>query len=419
MITRADADASAAAWARAASLATGAEQQAAVEEFDLGFIVTVAPVRKTFAAAEIGTGSSVIDRATGRVSSWPNWPAEMLEETYREQRDAVVDPPKTSDPEVQLRREAQRKVAPGVAAHATVEGRVYLARGAKGDQKLNHHRLVLERLAEQTPQQLVRGCERHAEMIVCSDVLHEADRKRGLAGSPPLTLDEARQLLLPAQFETFQIREPDDPAGGTPNDPCESCVYVLTQLALMPWEMVAALVDDPAAPAPNPDPERFSDTLAAELIRGSYLPGTPADLRADLAAFEVDRVLPVAGREHRHQAFPAMLEALAQTGSLVIHRHAAGLEQRSRVVYLGPEWAKYSADVLHEFGQIIGSRLFPIGSINNESILAVDERGRIFDLDQAGEWFIAETFLEALETLVVGWRTYRVRDDGTWGPGDE
>ncbi|GIM95728.1 SUKH-3 domain-containing protein [Paractinoplanes toevensis] len=415
MITRADADASAAAWARAESLVRGADYRATVDEFDLGFIVTTAPVRKTFAPAEIGTGSTVIDRATGRVSTWPNWPADMLQQKYREQRDAVVDPPRTADPEVQLRREARRKIAPGVAAHATVEGRVFIARGAKGDQKLNHHPLVLERLAEQTPQQTVRGCERHAEMIVCSDVLHEADRKRALTGSAPLTLDEARQLLLASEFETFQIREPGDPLGGTPNDPCESCVYVLTQLALMPWESISALYENPAPPEPNPDPERFSDVLASELLRGSYLPEITPDVRAAMAEFEVERVLPVAGREHRHQAFPAMIDALAQTGSLVIHRHASGLEQRSRVVYLGPEWAKHSADVLHEFGQVIGARLFPIGSVNNESILAIDERGRVFDLDQAGEWFIADTYLEALETLVVGWRTHRVRDDGTWG----
>ncbi|GID99428.1 hypothetical protein Adu01nite_07790 [Paractinoplanes durhamensis] len=415
-----DADASAAAWARAESLARGAEYRATVVEFELGFIVTTTPVRRTSSPDEIGAGSSVIDRATGRVSTWPSWPSDTLERVYGEQRAAVVDPPRTADPEVQLRREARRRVAPGVAAHATVEGRVHIARGAKGDQKLNHHRLVLERLAEQTPQQTVRGCERHAEMIVCSDVLHEADRKRALDGRTPLTLDEARELLGAAQFETFQIREAGDPLGGRPNDPCETCVYVLTQLRLLPWDAVAALHDNPVTPTPSPDPERFSDVVASELRRGGWKADVAPAFAVSLAEFETENVVKVHGREHRHQAFPAMIEALAQTaGTVVIHRHAPGLEQRSRVVYIGPAFAQHSADVLHDFGQVIGARLFPIGSINNESILAIDERGRIFDLDQAGEWFIADSFGEALETLVVGYRTYRVTDDGTWGPGED
>jgi hypothetical protein len=417
MITRAEADATGAALARAESLAKGREHRAVVGEFDLGFTVKTVSVRRLFSPSEVGAGVLVIDRETGRTSTWPNWPADTLHEIYREKRGDIVDAPRASDPEVQLRREARRSVAPSVAAHATVEGRVYVARGAKGDQKLNHHRLVLERLAEQTPQETVRGCERHAELIACSDALFDVDRRRALNGLPPLTLDEARHVLAPARLETFQIHAPGDPLAGKPNDPCETCTYVLTQLALMPWGQTGALYPRTAPDQPNPDPERFSDVVASALLDAGWMPEVPYEVRTDLADFMIEDVNKVKGREFRHTSFPAVLEAFGQTGSLVVDRRTPGAEQRTRFFQIESEVAAHTADLLHDFGQVIGARLYPIGRVGYESVLAIDERGRVFDLDQAGEWFVADTYPAALETLILGKRTYRVRDDGTWGDG--
>jgi hypothetical protein len=415
MITRAEADAAGAALARAESLAKGREYRAVVDEFDLGFTVKTASVRRLFSPSEVGAGVLVIDRATGRTSTWPNWPADTLHEIYREKRGDIVDSPRASDAEVQLRREIHRSVAPSVAAHATVEGRVYVARGAKGDQKLNHHPLVLERLAEQAPQETVRGSERHAELIACSDALFDVDRRRVLNGLPPLTLDEARQLLAASDFETFQIHAPGDPDAGKPNDPCETCTYVLTQLALMPWGKIGGLYSSVAPVLPNPDPVRFSDILGAELVHAGWTAELSYEDNAMMAELVADDVVAVKGQRFRHQTFPAVAEAYGQTGSLGIHRRAPGLEQRSRFFEIFPIRAAHTADLLHEFGEVIGARLFPLGRVNSESVLAIDEHGRVFDLDQAGEWFVADSYLEALETLTLGKRTHRVRDDGTWG----
>ncbi|MEU4158270.1 SUKH-3 domain-containing protein [Actinoplanes sp. NPDC026670] len=415
MITRAEADAVAAAWARSESLAEGREHQATVEEFDLGFAVKVVAARRLFSPSGVGAGWRVVDRATGRVSNWPNWPFETLQGVYREQRGDIVDPPRTADPEVQLRREIHRRPAPGIAAHATVQGRVYIARGAKGDQKLNHHPLVLERLAEQTPQEKVRGCERHAEMLVCSDALHDLDRRRGLDGLPPLTLDEARQALGESLFETFQILEPGAENAGEPNTPCPTCSYVLTQLALLPWGSTAALMQDVAPEQPNPDPARFSDLAAAELLNGRWKPETPYRVRYGMAEVMAGDTVKAKGREHRHELFPAVLEAFGITGKLLVKRRAPGLEQRVQLFEIWSMPVRHTADVLYELGQVIGARLFPLGRVNFESVLAIDEHGRVFHLDQAGEWFVADSYVEALETLIQGRRTYRVRDDGTWG----
>jgi hypothetical protein len=415
MITRADADAVAAAWARSESLAKGREHRATVEEFDLGFAVKTSAVRRLFSPSGVGTGVRVVDRETGRVSNWPNWPLATLREVYREQRGDIVDPPKTADPELQLRREIHRQPAPSVAAHATVQGRVYIARGAKGDQKLDHHRLVRERLAEQSPQETVRGCERHAEMIVCSDALHDVDRRRGLDGLPPLTLDEARQLLGGSLFETFQILPPGAETAGEPNTPCATCSYVLTQLALLPWGSTGALHHDIAPEQPNPDPARFSDVTASELLNGRWKPETPYQVRYGMAEVMAEDVVKTRGQEHRHEPFPAVYEAFGLTGKLLVKRRAPGVEQRVQLFEIWSIPVRHTADVLHEFGQVIGARLFPLGRVNFESVLAIDEHGRVFHLDQAGEWFVADSYVEALETLIQGRRTHRVRDDGTWG----
>ena len=414
MITRADADASAAARARAKSLDSGRAHRATVEEFDLGFLVVIAAVDVTV-GPELGTGVTVIDRETGRVSQWPNWPSDAVRQQYREKRDDVVGPPRTDDPEVRLRRETRRRPAPSIAAHATVDGRFYTATGAKGDQKLHHHHLVLESLAGQTPQERVRGCERHAELIVCSDVLHDVDRRRGLAGLAPLTGNEARRLFLESSFETFQIHAPGDPLAGRPNDPCESCTFVLTQLSLMPWASTGALHHFRAPAHPNPDPARFSDTLGAELAEGGLVTDLPPQLRQVETESLVRTVVAVQGQEFRHEAFPAVFEAYRHTGPIGVGRRAPGVDQRSRLFEIYSVNAAHTADLLHEFGAVIGARLFPLGRVNNESVLAIDEHGRVFDLDQAGEWFVANSYLEALETLTNGRRTHRVRDDGTWG----
>jgi hypothetical protein len=415
MITRADADAVAAAWARSESLTRDREFRATVEEFDLGFAVRTASVRRLFSPSEVGTGVRVIDRATGRVSTWPNWPAETLEQIYREQRAEIVDPPKTADPEVQLRREIHRRTAPSVAAHATVQGRVYIARGAKGDQELVHHPLVREQMAGQTPQETVRGCERHAELIVCSDALHDVDRRRALDGLAPLALDEARRVLGGSLFETFQIQPPGDELAGKPNEPCESCVHVLTRLALLPWSNTGSLHPVVAPPRPNPDPSRFSDVTASELLHAGWRPAAAPDIQAEMAETMAEDIVAVNGREFRHQAFPAVYEAYGHTGMLVITRRAPGVDQRSQAFEICSDRGRHFADVLHEFGQVIRARLFPLGRVGYESLLAIDEHGRVFHLDQAGEWFVAGGYVEALETLIQGRRTHRVRDDGTWG----
>ncbi|MET8348926.1 SUKH-3 domain-containing protein [Micromonospora sp. NPDC005206] len=82
-----------------------------------------------------------------------------------------------------------------------------------------------------------------------------------------------------------------------------------------------------------------------------------------------------------------------------------------------PHTIAHTADTLADFGAVLGVRLFPIGTEQQDSILVVDEHGRVFALDQAGEWFLGDTIDAALTTLLLGRAPARVRDDGTWPVG--
>ena len=65
---------------------------------------------------------------------------------------------------------------------------------------------------------------------------------------------------------------------------------------------------------------------------------------------------------------------------------------------------------------MIGAPLFPLGvEARGDAILALDDRGRVFALDQGGEWFLGEG-IDAVPTgLLTGdGPAERIRDDGTW-----
>jgi hypothetical protein len=384
-----------------------------VDEFDLGFAVwTKAP--RSLRGNDLGAGTTVIDRETGRLSTWPSVPTEQVAKMYREQRHAIVAPVKTADPEVELWRNLRRRPTPTVAAHVTFDGRLIIAKGAKGDQELRHHPLVVEWLRSNQPGELVRGAERHAEIVALSDTLHEIDRERAGAGQPPVTLAEARAILRDrASFEAFHVRERGDKLAGERAEPCESCGVCLAWFALRPWEYVDAEVQV-IGPQPVPQPDRFPDYVAWVLAEGGWQVES-RDLMEDYALLRIHRVVKVAGLEHKHESFPAAVDALCDFSYLSCHRRGPGLAQRIRLFDLFCEDATHTADMLHDFGRLIGARLFPIGSEGDgEDPIAIDEHGRVFAFDQGGEWFLGGSLDQALVNLVAGGYTPRVRDDGTW-----
>jgi hypothetical protein len=411
MITLAEAEEIAAGWARRESERRGYECAPMISEFDLGFVVWTRQPPSIRPIPGDG-GRTVIDRATGELTTWPGVPADVVAELYREHQPALAARRRTVDPEVELRRNARRLPAPTVAAHLTVDGRLFIARGAKGDQEIRHHPLVEAHLGTVDPGALVRGAERHAELIAVSDALHEADRARAEAGAPSLTLDEARGLLRTAGFAAFHVRETGDPVGGTAARPCESCIVALVEFAVLPWPQLALAAEWPPIYEERiAEPGRFPDELARIMAGGGWKPlNRPSrELLADVKISDVQQVA-------AHVPFPAIRRMLVDFPLLSPARRGPGAQRAIRVLTLDPMDAAFTAGALAELASEIGAPLFPMGREGwGDSLLAMDSRGRVFGLDQGGEWFLGETLDEALVGLLTGdGPASRIRDDGTW-----
>lgn len=411
MITLAEAEEIAAGWARGESERRGYECAPMISEFDLGFVVWTRPPPSIRPIPGDG-GRTVIDRATGELTTWPGVPADVVAELYREHHPVLAARRRTVDPEVELRRNARRRPAPTVAAHLTVDGGLFIARGAKGDQEIRHHPLVRAHLSGVDRRGLVRGAERHAELIVVSDALHEADRARAEAGAPLITLDEARAWLRTAGFAAFHVRETGDPAGGEPARPCESCIVALVDFAVLPWPQLALaeewppMYDDRVA-----EPGRFPDELARIMAGGGWKP-LNRESRELLADVKINDVVQAAG----HVPFPAVRRMLVDFPLLSPARRGPGEQRAIRVLTLDPMQAAFTAGALAELATVIDAPLFPIGREGpGDALLAMDAGGRVFGLDQGGEWFLGESLDAALIGLMTGnGPADRIRDDGSW-----
>ena len=416
MITVVEAREIAAGWARRESERRGYECTPMVAEFDLGYVVWTRQPPDVLVQPGDG-GRTVIDRATGVLTTWPSVPVDRVTELYRAAHPVVAARHHTVDPAVELLRAVDRLPSPTIAAHLTVGGRVFIAQGAKGDQEIRHHPLVAAHLRDTDPRSLVRGAERHAELIALSDVLHEADRGRAAEGRAPLTLDQARDLVRTSGFEVFLVREQGDPKAGQPAPLCESCITALVHFAVIPWEQ-SALAEEwpPMYDERVAEPGRFPDEVARMLADGGWQPRL-AEASEALADLKINRVVGVAGRHHRHQPFPAVRRVLSDFPAVSVRRRGPGSRRQIRLFSVDPREGAYLADVFAQVGRAIGARLFPIGFEGwGDSVLAVDDRGRVFALDQGGEWFLGETFDEAVVGLLTGsGPAERVRDDGSWG----
>nr|WP_227457265.1 SUKH-3 domain-containing protein [Micromonospora purpureochromogenes] len=410
MIERQQAEQIASVWARRDSDRLGFPCTPVVAEFDLGYVV-LSTVSTDARALPGDLPTTVIDKETGEVSTWPRIPTPAVEAMYRQQRSAEPRAPRAVDPAAQLLRELTRLPTPGAAAHLTLDGRRHVAQGAKGDVEVRHHPLVRSYLDDLPPGHLVRGGERHAEMLVVSDALYEHDHRRVAEGLPPLTIEDARELLGTSRIEVYRSREAGDPLGGLADLPCDSCVKFLVRFGVLPWPDLAFVEEWRPEPREVIQPGRFPDEVAHALMDGGW---QISMFNEALAMGAMTETREIAGQHHRHEPFPAAEAALTAFPAVLSRRRGPGEQVWISRFTTNPLRAAHSADSLADFGAVIGARLFPLGSERQESILAVDEHGRIFALDQAGEWFLGADIDAALTTLLLGRAPARVRDDGTW-----
>ncbi|MEV0325557.1 SUKH-3 domain-containing protein [Micromonospora echinospora] len=412
MIDRQQAEQLASIWAGRESQRLGHECTPLVEEFDLGYVIWYS-VPRDLPMRPGDLPNTVIDRETGEVTHWPRVPADVIAQTYRQRR-PDRPAPRTVDPAAQLLRELHRSSTPGTTAHLTIGGRTYVARGAKGDIALNHHPLVQGYLDSVPTGRLVRGVDRHAELIVISDALHGQDHRRESEGLHPLDFEEQLALLNSARLEVFRVREPGDPAAGPADEVCDSCATALSRMRLLPWyDTVWGVSEWRPEPRPVPDPYRFPPEVGSALASAGWR--DDSTVNEALAAGAIRETLDITGVGHRHTVFPAAEAALTAFPALLSKRRGPGEQVWISHFSTNPLRGAHSAATLADFGSVLGMRLFPIGAERPpESILAVDELGRVFALDQAGEWFLGADIDAALTTLLLGRAPARVRDDGTW-----
>ncbi len=410
MIERQQAEQLAAVWAQRDSERLGFPCTPVVEEFDLGYLIT-SRVSPDVRALPGDLPTTVVDKETGEVSTWPRLPFGAVARLFRQRRPPGPRAPRTVDPASQLLREITRLPTPGAAAHLTLDGRMYVAHGAKGDVELHHHPLVQSYLDELPPGHLVRGGERHAEMIVVSDVLHEQDHQRAADGLPPLTLAEARSILGNSRIEFFRIREAGDAFGGPAKVPCDSCVNFLVRFNALPWSDLAYAEEWRSQPQDDPEPGRFPTGVTNALVEAGWRPHFGDEVLAEAAIRDVSAVN---GPRHAHAVFLAAMQTLTKFPGFESRRQGPGEQVWISRIGIRPWDIAHTADTLADFGSVLGVRLFPLGTERGDSIIAVDEQGRIFALDQAGEWFLGPDIDAALTTLLLGRAPARIRDDGTW-----
>ncbi|XVV12753.1 SUKH-3 domain-containing protein [Actinoplanes sp. CA-131856] len=387
-ITRAEAEEIAARWAR------GQDGEPEIAEFDLGYVIWTRPPSTVLPVP--GDGSrTVIDRETGVLSTWPSVPTEEIAAIYRERRPL---PPGTVDPAVSLLRLTRRSPVPTTVAHLTAGDRLFRAQGVKGDQEINHHPLVRRRLDEKDPAARVRGAERHAELVALSDALHS----RG----PEITLDEARAWLLHSRFQAFLVRDQGDPCGGAEIRPCETCIALLVDFAVLPWSDLAFTTEWRHGSERVPEPGRFPHDVARTLAGGGWT--GPVDQSALVA-----RIVEISGNQLH--PFEEAERAIAEFAGVRCGRRGPGARRAVRLLRLDPIPGAYAAGPLAELGEVIGEDLFPIGVEGDDAVVAIDACGRVFVLDQGGEWLVGATLDEALVSLLTGdGPERRVNDDGRW-----
>jgi hypothetical protein len=160
-------------------------------------------------------------------------------------------------------------------------------------------------------------------------------------------------------------------------------------------------------------PERFPAVVAEVLSEAGWSEGR-RDVERATAAIEL-----VGEHIGRHgaqtQAFGAAVDALTEFGGLYVMQDGPGQDLRRRPFALDPTDVVATAETLADLGRLLDTQLFPLGMEgDHDTVLAIDESGRIFALDHAGVWHLGDTMDSALTTLITGTQPPRLHDDGTW-----
>ncbi|WP_371498784.1 SUKH-3 domain-containing protein [Kitasatospora sp. NBC_00374] len=148
--------------------------------------------------------------------------------------------------------------------------------------------------------------------------------------------------------------------------------------------------------------------MAAALKQAGWHPGRWEIIQAEQWADEL--AAHGAPPDVRHSVFPAAVEAWAEFGGLSFDLSGAGRAQARTPFLLDPRCGLHQPRTLADLGRALDSKVAPLGEeAFGQALLAIDEGGRVFSLDHAGEWFLGHSIDQAVSTLVLGLPQERLR----------
>ncbi|HEX5569583.1 MAG TPA: SUKH-3 domain-containing protein [Streptomyces sp.] len=135
-------------------------------------------------------------------------------------------------------------------------------------------------------------------------------------------------------------------------------------------------------------------------------PGRDAGAEAMLRVMEtVGTVSPLVGPgggTARWRVFPAAERALRELHGLRVSPVGPGRDCAATGAVVDPVAARHAHRAFGELSEAIGARVFPFGRTDGDSLLAVDEAGRLFAVDHGGWWLLGDSPRSGLEALARG-----------------
>ncbi|AZS86783.1 SUKH-3 domain-containing protein [Streptomyces griseoviridis] len=146
---------------------------------------------------------------------------------------------------------------------------------------------------------------------------------------------------------------------------------------------------------------RFAVPVDAALRDAGWQPGRWDIKQAEIWADTLREHVSPAG--HRHAVFPAAVEAWAEFGGLDITPGGPGRQIAPAAFHLDPLHGLHMARTLADLGRALDAEVSPLGAeTDSQSLLAIDDEGRVYTLDHTGDWYLGPTIDRALATLISG-----------------